>query len=113
MPVIVTPTQRTLAELRRQGFLAGVVERWNPHARVRQDLFGIVDVLAVSAAGTLAIQATSGAHVAARLAKLREAPALPQVLAAGWRLEVWGWRKSAKSRRWELRRELVSLGVMG
>lgn len=104
----MTPSQRTLAELRRHSYLAAVVERWNPHAKVRQELFWIVDVVGVSANGTLGVQATSDSNVAARVAKLREAPTLPQVLAAGWRLEVWGWRKSARSRRWELRRELVT-----
>jgi hypothetical protein len=123
---LVTPTQRTLAELRRQGYLAAVVEKWNPHAKVRQDLFGIIDVLAVEPRAapwgirTLAVQATSGSNVAARVTKLRAArwppptkrkPAgelvFPPLLAAGWRIEVWGWRNSAASRRWELRRAVV------
>lgn len=110
-----SPTARTLAHLRKLGYLAAVVERWNPHARVRHDLFGFVDVLAIGGegeqpTGTLAIQATSGDHVAERLDKLRSeavAPAVAAAQAAGWRVEVWGWRKSAKSRRWELRREAL------
>jgi hypothetical protein len=36
----MSPTQRSLAHLRRLGYQARVVERWNPFARVRQDLFG-------------------------------------------------------------------------
>lgn len=117
---MISPTQRTLAELRKLGYMAAVVEHWNPHARIRQDLFGFVDVVAVGGGErelvvgeglhTLAVQATSGSNVASRLTKLRSqelAPRVEAVKAAGWRVEVWGWRKSAKSRRWELRRETV------
>lgn len=113
---MTSPTQRTLAHLRELGYLAAVVEHWNPHAHVRQDLFGIVDVLAIGLerqepwepAETLGVQATSGANVAARLEKLRASAALPRLLAAGWAVEVWGWRKSARTRRWELRRVPVT-----
>jgi hypothetical protein len=42
----MSPTQRTLEYLRLSGYpLVGVVERWIPRALVRQDLFGILDVL--------------------------------------------------------------------
>ncbi|MHB1530468.1 MAG: hypothetical protein ACYCXT_13820 [Acidiferrobacteraceae bacterium] len=55
-----SPTQRTLRHLRKAGYpLVQVVEKWNPHAGVRQDLFGIIDVLAVGPGGVLAVQCTS------------------------------------------------------
>lgn len=112
-----SPTQRTLAALRSLGYLAAVVERWNPHAKIRQDLFGFIDVLAVGRDDnlpggpqrTLAVQATSGSNVASRLTKLRSdavAPAVARVQAAGWTVEVWGWRKNSKG-RWTLRREAL------
>lgn len=59
-----SPTQRSLAVLRERGYIAQVVERWNPFARIRQDLFGVVDVLAVGNGETIAVQCTSGANVA-------------------------------------------------
>jgi hypothetical protein len=44
----MSPTGRTLAHLRKLGFpRVQVVEHWNPHARVRQDLFSCLDVLAI------------------------------------------------------------------
>jgi len=97
----VSPAQRSLAHLREAGYLAQVVERWNPHARIRQDLFGVVDIVAIRAGETLAVQATSGSNVAARVRKIADAEALPALRAAGWRLVVHGWRKSG--RRWVLR----------
>lgn len=104
----MTPTERTLARLRADGYTAEVVEHWNPYARVRHDLFGIADVLAVRDKETLAVQCTAGSCVSARLAKLRASPALPVLHSAGWRVEVWGWRKlkvkrGGKATRWDCR----------
>ncbi len=97
-----SPTSRTLERLRADGWTAAVVEKWNPHARVRNDLFGFVDVLALRDGVTLAVQATSGSNAAARVKKIAEAEHLAAVRAAGWRIEVWGWRKLANG-RWEAR----------
>lgn len=63
----MTPTQRSLCKLRADGWLVAVVERWNPYARVRQDLFGFADLLAIKGNEVLAVQTTSGDHVAHRL----------------------------------------------
>lgn len=96
-----SPTTRTLEHLRREGYLAAVVERWNPHARVRHDLFGVVDVLGIRDGETLAVQSTSGSNVAARVRKITDSAALQAIRSAGWRIVVHGWRKSG--RRWVLR----------
>lgn len=98
----MTPTQRTLKKLRDEGYLAAVVERWNAHARIRQDLFGVVDVIGIREGETLAVQATSGSNVSARVKKIADSDATPMIRAAGWRFECWGWRKNAKG-RWEVR----------
>jgi len=34
---------RSMAILRREGYVVAVVERWNPHVRIRQDLYGFLD----------------------------------------------------------------------
>lgn len=62
----MTPTARTLQALRADGWLVEVVERWNPHARVRHDLFNVADILAVRGSETLAVQVTAGSRVSAR-----------------------------------------------
>lgn|SRR6516164_11646408 len=96
-----SPTQRTLAHLRAAGYpLVQVVERWNPYARVRQDLFGIIDVVAVGA-DIVGVQATSASNVSARVAKITESEALPILRNAGIRALVHGWRKVRG--RWQLR----------
>lgn len=44
----MSPTARSLAHLRELGCRVKVVEKWNPFAKVRQDLFG-GDLLALKA----------------------------------------------------------------
>lgn len=98
VPDLMSPTERTLKELRRFGYLVAVVEKWNPHAKIRQDLFGIGDVLAVSpeAKRTLLLQVTTGQNVRARLKKLQSreyAETIAGLKAAGWHVGVWGWAR--------------------
>jgi hypothetical protein len=92
-----SPTQRSLRYLRDLGYLVAVVEHWNPHARIRQDLFGWIDLLAIRDDETLAVQ-TTASGVATRVRKIAEAITLPAVRKAGWRILVHGWRKNAAGR---------------
>lgn len=99
-----SPTQRSLAKLRADGYTVAIVERWNPHAQIRQDLFGFVDLLAIREGETLAVQACSGAGgaVAERVRKIADHENVGAVRKAGWRIVVHGWVKRA-SGRWECR----------
>lgn len=99
----MSPTQRSLKHLREMGCFAQITEKWNPFAKIRQDLFGVVDVLALGLDGsTIAVQTTSGSNVSARVRKIAEAPATPFMRKAGWKIIVHGWRKNAKG-KWTLR----------
>lgn len=97
-----SPTQRTLAELRKRGYLAAVVERWNPYARIRQDLFGLIDVIGLREGETIAVQTTTAGHMADRIDKIAASEKIGTIRKAGWRIAVWGWRKNAEG-RWTLR----------
>jgi hypothetical protein len=88
-----SPTSRSLEKLRQDGYLCQIVEKWNPHARIRQDLFGIGDILAIRDTETLLVQTTSRGNVAARVRKISESEALPVILRANWRIVVHGWGK--------------------
>jgi len=90
-----SPTQLTLRRLRDAGYLAAVVEKWNQHARIRQDLFGFADVIAARAdkAGVLLVQTTTVSNQSKRLAKLLAIPAVAVVLQAQNRIQVHGWKK--------------------
>ena len=95
-----SPTQRTLIELRKRGYpLVDVTEKWIPGANIRRDLYGFIDVLAVSPLGkVLGVQCTSGDHVAERVDKITNSDAIHVLRLAGWSIAVWGWRKNAKGR---------------
>jgi hypothetical protein len=99
---MTSPTQRTLVRLRAAGYLAAVVEKWNVHARIRQDLFGFIDILAVREGEVLGVQACSGSSVSARVHKIICHPNVAAVRKAGIRIHVHGWRKAANG-RWTLR----------
>lgn len=102
-----SPSARSLKVMRERGYRAAVVEKWNPHARIRQDLYGCVDVLCIGNGETVAVQATSGSNVASRVKKLEDSDALADMREAGWKIVVHGWRKDSKG-RWQLREEDIS-----
>ena len=121
----VSPTQRALAECKRRGWTAQVVEKWNPHARVRQDLFGVIDLVAivppaiapaigvpcsVSSGCIVGIQACAGSSHAARMTKVRAEPRAAEWVNAGARLLVWSFAKRGargKRKTWTLREEAL------
>jgi hypothetical protein len=97
----VSPTQRTLAALRANGWHAEIVERWIPGANIRKDLWGFADIFCLrNGSCPLAVQCTSASNVAARVKKITESPLLPMVRAANIAIEVWGWRK-LKASGWQ------------
>ena len=98
----MTPTQRSLRYMRDQGYVADVVEHWVPFAKVRRDLFGILDIVCLGANETVGVQTTSASNVSARVAKITASEHLPALRRANWTILVHGWRKSA-SGKWVLR----------
>ena len=92
-----SPTQRSLEYLREQGYHCEVVEKWNPWKRVRQDLWGWCDILAIRRDEVLAVQVTSSG-VSSRIKKIQESDTILRVREAGIRVEVHGWTKRANGR---------------
>ena len=95
----MSPTQRSLAWLRRRGCLAESVERYvkTPQGGFRRDLFHFADIAALEPdrPGVLFVQACRTDDQATRLAKIRSAkvwPNVERVLAAGNRVRVMGWQ---------------------
>lgn len=107
-----SPTQRTLALLRSQGWRhVQVVEKFNRFAGVRQDLFGIIDILAIAPGHILGVQATSRDHVSHRLEKILESPAAPDWLDAGGMLVIHGWSKKGprgKRKLWTVYERVIT-----
>ena len=97
-----SPTQRSLAYLREQGWLAWVTEHWCPFARRRKDLWNICDILCLRGDEIMAVQTTSGSNVSARVRKIAESEHIGAIRKAGIAVKVHGWTKRANG-RYELR----------
>jgi hypothetical protein len=100
----MSPTQRTIRELKNQGRRCGIVEKWNAYAGphgIRQDLFGIIDIIALDPEqGVVGIQ-TCGSAFSSHLKKIRDEhyqETLDWLQTPGTRFELWGWRKVKKKR---------------
>lgn len=90
----VRTTQLSLAHLRKQGCTVAIVERWNAHAKITQDLFGFVDLLALHPDGTtIAVQTCARGDMSKRIAKIADSEHLPAVRRCNWRIVVHGWDK--------------------
>jgi len=95
---MTSPTQRSLVYLKEQGFVAQVVERFNPYAKVRVDLFGFIDIVAVSPFGSIfGIQTTSQENVSTRIKKILAIKEAKIWLEAGGKIVVHGWGKKGKA----------------
>lgn len=95
-----------------------MVERWNPFARIRQDMFGVFDILDVRPgfSGVRAVQCTSGGNVLARVKKSLLEPRVKVWLECGNTFEVWGYLKAGKrgeKKLWRKRRIIAFLTPSG
>jgi hypothetical protein len=134
-----SPTERTIAECKRRGWIPGVVERHIPFPRpmgTKIDLFGVIDLVVIvppfdkdgngwpEPGYILAIQATggSGGTHAARRTKILAEPRAKAWVEAGGQFELWSWSKrvgynkdGSKSARpaWTLRVETYAEMVAG
>ena len=89
----MTPTQRTLAEIRKLVDHVAIVEKWNSHCRIRQDLFEFADLISFDREDVHLWQVTAR-DVAARVAKIKELDVCKHWTASTHReLFVVGWRK--------------------
>lgn len=107
----MTPTARTLKELKELGFEADSVERW--YGGKHHDLLGCLDIVACrEGIGILGIQTTTGSNHAARRKKMLAEPRLRAWFAAGGRAEIWSWSKRGgrdERKLWQLRREEIKV----
>ncbi len=95
-----SPTQRTLKLLRSRGLRCGIVERYNAFTKQRYDLFGFIDIVALSEdMGFLGVQ-SCGQSFSAHLKKIVEEKSedCRLWLKSGGKVLLIGWRKLKKKR---------------
>jgi hypothetical protein len=109
-----SPTQRTIRALKDQGRVCAIVERFNQHVGpygIRQDLFGIIDIIALDPErGVVGIQSCGEAFAAheRKILEERAQESIDWLSTPGTVLELWGWRKvklkrGGKAVRWQPR----------
>lgn len=116
---MATTTKYTIPFLRKNGYFAEQVEKFNSYTKTRHDLFGFIDVLAFKppSQGVLASATTEldsvdfthmgclgiqccrsddmATHLTLYIEHTKKRQLLEQWLSCGNRFEVWGWSKKA------------------
>lgn len=98
----MSPTQRSLAYLREQGYRCWITEHWNPWAKKRVDLWNWCDILAIGHGETIGVQTTTKSNLSARIKKYEENEYVPELIKSNWRLHGHGWFKN-KEGKWEVK----------
>lgn len=115
--MVMSPTQRTLKHYKSLGFPCAITEKWNPFARIRQDLFGFIDLVVLAGDNLYAIQTTSASNKAARLNKICALPNAKKWLEAGGKIKLITWGKHKKKRggkayTWVMGDEFITLDTI-
>lgn len=96
-----SPVQRTLEYLKKKNIRCQKVEYWNSFGNKRVDLFGIIDIIALTPDGVLGIQ-VCGRDFQEHIRKMtlshcEETQAWLQTPGTG--LVLWSWRPLKKGKR--------------
>lgn len=111
-----SPTQRSKVLLVKEGYRVAITERWNPWAKIRQDLFGFIDMIAMKGSymaptigaslfmpgEIIGVQTTTKKNMGARIKKIESNLDSMTWVTSGGKLEVHGWFKGVK--KWECKR---------
>lgn len=91
----LSPTQLSLDFLNKCGYACAIVEKWNAHAKIRQDLFGFADIIAYHPLhGIVLVQTTTAHNMKAREKKILASPHFEGWKRAGGKVVLHGWGKN-------------------
>ena len=105
----MSPTARSLAKLRKDGYLATIVEKFVrfPPPGHRVDMWGFGDLVGIKGDESIIVQSTTGDNVSKRVAKIKGIKEAGLWLASPHRrIVVHGWSKQGprgKAKRWQCR----------
>ncbi len=91
----MTPSSRTLAYIREEGYIVDSVERYNQFTKHRSDLFGIIDYIAINGKELIGIQ-SCGVAFSEHKKKMLKSSLSELWLKSGNKLLLIGWRKLKK-----------------
>jgi len=100
--------ERSMILLRKEGFIVGKTEHWNPFCKRRQDLFGFADAVFLSTStdgedGQICALQCVNTHLPEHIAKIRENEAARAWFACGGGIVIHNWKQRSKNKvkRWE------------
>ena len=101
-----------LADLKKLGFHAAVVEKRIPHTFISKDMFGFADIVYLTSASIVALQVTTntGGHHAKHKDKIIAEPRALAWLQAGGIVELWSYAKQGargEAKVWVCRKESI------
>jgi hypothetical protein len=76
-----------------------IVEKWNPHSKIRQDLFGFADLLGCHPVHGIACFQVTSTKVKERIDKILAETRAENWLRCGGLIYVHGWRKLKKKKK--------------
>lgn len=112
--------QRSLEYIRGLGIpsqkvFACKVEQWNPHAMIRQDMFGFADIVwlsmsAVAGDGQIVAVQVVNTHLPEHIEKINQNQAAQAWMECGGGIEVHNWKQRGPrgKKKWEL--EIIEVG---
>lgn len=86
-------TQRSLAKLRKEGYICHIAEKWNQFGGIRQDMFGFIDILAIRPGEIVGIQTTSESNVASHIKKIIGHKNFLAVRDSGMKIYLHSWQR--------------------
>lgn len=86
---------KTMKLIRDEGFFIGKVEHYNSFSRKKQDLFGIIDYVAMGNGMIVGVQSTSYSSKSAHRMAILESSVLPVWLRSGGKFILVCWKKNA------------------
>ncbi|HUX54284.1 MAG TPA: hypothetical protein VMV56_07715 [Williamwhitmania sp.] len=103
----ISNTQRTLKLIRARGWKADIVERWlnipgHPGGGKRKDLFGIIDIIAMTGSGIVGVQ-SCGSSFSEHDKKILQTIESEDWISNGATLMLIGWRKILKNRKGKMK----------
>ena len=102
-----TPSARSKRHLEKLGWKVGTVERYCHVTKRRHDLFGFIDLVAISPGQIVGLQVTSGSNYGGRVAKVTGecGDSARAWIAAGGVIVVQAWslrqRRGSKQQTWQ------------
>lgn len=104
-----SPTQRSLALLKKEGYKPWVVESYNAFGHNRVDLYSFIDIVGLKPGeiGLLGVQTTSMGNISARVHKILGIPAYRLWLNCHNKISVHGWGKVKG--KWVVKKREITL----